>query len=134
MQDETVNSTSASTISTDLSLDLDSQRSAAVKKYIDHRLAGTIDELLKLLSTDCVLVDSDAKKTEYTGKDALKAYFESKPPPMVKPFISDPKVNENGTITIVLNAVIRSVDVVFEFVTESALVKKISLTERGFFG
>ena len=110
---------------------MEPKRLAAVQSYVKQRLAGNITEVLNLLSDDCVLVDSDEKKTEYTGKESIKKYFEARPPPMISPFISEPQVNKDNTITITLSALVKTLTVTFYFVTDSSIIAKLVLVDGG---
>lgn len=108
---------------------LDVKRSNVVKQYIALRMAGNVDEILKLFSSDFVMVDSDSNKTQYTGEEALRAFFAARPPPMVTPFISDPVTNADATITLTLSVVVKKLFVTFSFPTDSVEINKIVLTE-----
>lgn len=110
---------------------MESKRLSVVQEYIKFRLVGDIPNILKLLTEKCVLVDSDAKKTEYVGEESIKKFFENRPPPMITPTISEPTLGQDETITIVLSTMVKTLTVNFSFEKDSDLIRKITLTESG---
>lgn len=110
---------------------MEAKRQSIVKEYIKYRLVGDTDSIIKLLSSTCILVDSDTKKTEYTGEESLRKFFASRPPPSISPLIGEPIINKDGNITIVLNAFVKTLTVTFGFENESEVINKITLVEGG---
>lgn len=110
---------------------METPQQIAVRTYIKHRLAGEIDAIIKLISSSCVLIDSDAKKTEFTGEEAIRKFFSSHPPPSITPSISDPTLNKDGTVTIILSVLVKTLTVTFSFDTNSSLINRIVLVEGG---
>jgi hypothetical protein len=115
---------------------MEEARKKVVNTYVKHRILGDVDPILKLFAPECVIIDSDTKKTEYkkteeSGDDVLRSFLVERPPPSITPLISDPVLNNDGTITITLSAIVKKLHVTFSFANESSLINKIVLVESG---
>lgn len=115
---------------------MEETRKEVVNTYIKHRMSGDVESILKLFASECSIIDSDAKKTEYkktveTGDEVLRNFLVNRPPPSITPLISDPVLNKDETISITLSALVKTLQVTFSFVNESSLINKIVLVEGG---
>jgi vacuolar-type H+-ATPase subunit I/STV1 len=123
---------------------LEAQKTTAMN-FTNLRMRERTMEFMKLLSTDCIVFNVDTKE-ETTGEAKIIRYFRSNPPNFNEPFVSSPFINKDGTITIGLSKVLKTMEeqdfekqpllitkLTFSFEGDSELIKKITIVSGGWY-